>query len=47
MTAFKDINLQVGSRLQMALRHGLIDIIYYTQLIGCLDGQVHHYKNTF
>ena len=36
MTTFKDINLQVGARLQMALHHGPI---YYTELIGYVDGE--------
>ncbi|WP_340122904.1 flagellar brake protein [Methylobacter svalbardensis] len=47
MTSFKEINLQVGSRLQMALRHGPVDIIYYTQLIGYLDGQYLIIKTPF
>ncbi|MDO9424101.1 MAG: flagellar brake protein [Methylobacter sp.] len=47
MTSFKEINLQVGSRLQMAVRHGPIDIIYYTQLIGYLDGQYLIIKTPF
>ncbi len=36
MTNFKDINLQVGSRLQVAVRDG---VIHYTELIGYLDGK--------
>jgi len=36
MTTFKDVNLQVGARLQMALQHGPI---YYTELIGYVDGE--------
>lgn len=47
MTSFKEINLQVGSRLQMALQHGPVDIIYYTQLIGYLDGQYLIIKTPF
>ncbi len=39
MTTFKDINLQVGARLQMALQHGLKQAIYYTDLIGYVDGE--------
>ncbi|HEY8096780.1 MAG TPA: flagellar brake protein [Methylobacter sp.] len=39
MTTFKDINLQVGSRLQMALQHGPKQLIYYTELIGYVDGE--------
>ncbi|MGZ4956389.1 MAG: flagellar brake protein [Methylobacter sp.] len=36
MAIFKDINLQVGARLQMALHHGPI---YYTEFIGYVDGE--------
>lgn len=36
MATFKDINLQVGTRLQMALPHGPI---YYTELIGYVEGE--------
>ncbi|MGZ8262471.1 MAG: flagellar brake protein [Methylotenera sp.] len=39
MTTFKDINLQVGTRLQMALQNGLKPLIYYTELIGYVDGE--------
>lgn len=39
MTTFKDINLQVGSRLQMSLQHGPKQLIYYTELIGYVDGE--------
>ena len=39
MTTFKDINLQVGARLQMALRHGSQQLVYYTELIGYADGE--------
>jgi hypothetical protein len=39
MTTFKDINLQIGARLQMALQHGPKQKIYYTELIGYLDGE--------
>lgn len=38
MTTFKDINLQVGARLQMAVRHGPIQLIYNTELSAS------HYK---
>jgi len=38
MTIFKDINLQVGARLQMAVRHGPIQLIYNTELSAS------HYK---
>jgi hypothetical protein len=36
MAAFKDMNLQVGARLQMALGHGPV---YYTEFIGYVDGE--------
>lgn len=36
MTVFKDINLQVGARLQMTLQHGPV---YYTELIGYVEGE--------
>jgi hypothetical protein len=39
MSAFTDINLQVGSRLQMSLQHGAKPSIYYTELIGYVDGE--------
>jgi hypothetical protein len=39
MTSFKDINPQVGSRLQMSLRNGPKQLIYYTELIGYSDGE--------
>ncbi|MDP1771169.1 MAG: flagellar brake protein [Methylobacter sp.] len=39
MTTFKDINLQVGSRLQMSLQNGPKQLIYYTELIGYVDGE--------
>ncbi|MDI1230251.1 MAG: flagellar brake protein [Methylobacter sp.] len=47
MISFKEINLPVGSRLQMALRHGSVDSIYYTQFIGYLDGQYLIVKTPF
>lgn len=39
MTTFKDINLQVGARLQMTLGHGAQQRISYTELIGYADGE--------
>lgn len=39
MTAFKDINLQVGARLQMTMQHGPKQAVYYTELIGYVDGE--------
>ncbi|MBL6985753.1 MAG: flagellar brake protein [Methylobacter sp.] len=38
MTTFKEINLQVGSRLQMTLQRAKQQI-YYTELIGYSDGE--------
>ncbi|WP_027149025.1 flagellar brake protein [Methylobacter tundripaludum] len=37
MATFKDINLQVGARLQMAVQNGAKQLIYYTELIGYVD----------
>jgi c-di-GMP-binding flagellar brake protein YcgR len=39
MATFKEINLQVGARLQMTLQHGVKQAIYYTELIGYVDGE--------
>lgn len=39
MTAFKDINLQVGVRLQLVLQHGVNQLIYYTEFIGHVYGE--------
>jgi c-di-GMP-binding flagellar brake protein YcgR len=39
MATFKEINLQVGARLQMTLQHGAKQAIYYTELIGYVDGE--------
>lgn len=47
MTTFKDINLQVGARLQMMLHHGPTQLIYYTELIGYLDGEYLIIKTPF
>lgn len=44
MTIFKDINLQVGTRLQMSLSHGAI---YYTELIGYVEGEYLIIKTPF
>lgn len=38
MGIFTDINFQVGSRLQMSLQHGAMPVVYYTELIGYVDG---------
>lgn len=47
MTTFKDINLQVGARLQMALHHGPKQLIYYTELIGYSDREYLIIKTPF
>jgi hypothetical protein len=47
MATFKDINLQVGARLQMALQHGTKQQIYYTELIGYVDGEYLIVKTPF
>lgn len=39
VTTFKDIKLQVGTRLQMAVQHGAQPLIYYTELLGYADGE--------
>ena len=39
MPTFKEINLQVGTRVQMALQQGAKQSIYYSELIGYLDGE--------
>jgi c-di-GMP-binding flagellar brake protein YcgR len=39
MATFKEINPQVGARLQMMLQHGAKPSIYYTELIGYVDGE--------
>ncbi len=44
MTNFKDINLQVGSRLQVVVRDG---VIHYAELIGYLDGEYLIIKTPF
>ncbi len=44
MTTFRDINLQVGTRLQMSLPHGAI---YYAELIGYVDGEYLIIKTPF
>lgn len=36
MATFKDINLQIGTRLQMTLQHGPV---YYTEFIGYVEGE--------
>ncbi|MGR9012143.1 MAG: flagellar brake protein [Gammaproteobacteria bacterium] len=46
MTTFKDINLQVGSRLQMTLQRAKQQI-YYTELIGYSDGEYIIVKTPF
>ncbi|MGZ8159091.1 MAG: flagellar brake protein [Methylobacter sp.] len=47
MATFKEINLQVGARLQMALQHGSKQSIYYTELIGYVDGEYLILKTPF
>jgi hypothetical protein len=47
MTTFKEINLQVGARLQMGLQHGTKQLIYYTELIGYVDGDYLIIKTPF
>ncbi|TAK62451.1 flagellar brake protein [Methylobacter sp.] len=47
MITFKDINLQVGARLQMMLHHGSKQLIYYTELIGYSDGEYLIIKTPF
>lgn len=47
MTSFKDINLQVGSRLQMSLYNGPKQLVYYTELIGYSDGEYLIVKTPF
>lgn len=47
MTTFKDMNLQVGARLQMALDRGSKKPIFYTELIGYVDGEYLIVKTPF
>jgi hypothetical protein len=47
MATFKDMNLQVGVRLQMALDHGSKKPIFYTELIGYVDGEYLIVKTPF
>lgn len=47
MTTFQEINLQVGTRLQMTLHHGFKQQIYYTELIGYVDGEYIIIKTPF
>jgi hypothetical protein len=39
MAIFKDINPQVGARLQMTMQHSPKLSVYYTELIGYVDGE--------
>lgn len=39
MTSFDDIKLQVGTRLQIMLKRGARQSIYYTSLIGYVSGE--------
>ena len=39
MTSFDDIKLQVGIRLQIMLKRGARQLIYYTSLIGYVSGE--------
>jgi len=47
MATFKDMNLQVGARLQMALDRGSKKPIFYTELIGYIDGEYLIVKTPF
>jgi c-di-GMP-binding flagellar brake protein YcgR len=47
MATFKDINLQVGARLEMRLQQGTKQLIYYTELIGYIEGEYLIIKTTF
>lgn len=38
-TGFKEINLPVGARLQMTVKTDTTQDVYYTELIGYVDGQ--------
>ena len=38
-TGFKEINLPVGARLQMTVKTGTTQNVYYTELIGYVDDQ--------
>ncbi|MDO9138744.1 MAG: flagellar brake protein [Methylobacter sp.] len=44
MARLKDINLQVGTRLQLTLPHGAV---YYTEFIGYVDGEYLIIKTPF
>ncbi|MGZ4976717.1 MAG: flagellar brake protein [Methylobacter sp.] len=39
MATFKEINPQVGARLQMTVQHSPKPSVYYTELIGYVDGE--------
>jgi len=39
MATFKDINPQVGARLQMTVQYSSKPSVYYTELIGYVDGE--------
>jgi c-di-GMP-binding flagellar brake protein YcgR len=47
MASFKDINLQVGVRLQMTVQQGSNQSVYYTELIGYVDGEYLIVKTPF
>jgi len=47
MATFKDIHLQVGVRLQMALQDRIKQPIFYTELIGYVDGEYLIVKTPF
>lgn len=48
MTSFKEINLQVGARLQMSLQQqGTRQLIYYTEFIGYVDKEFLIVKTPF
>ena len=39
MITFKDLNLPVGTRIQMTIREGMQQLIHYTELIGYLHDE--------
>ncbi|MGZ5050681.1 MAG: flagellar brake protein [Methylobacter sp.] len=47
MTTFRDINLQVGARLQMSRQYDNPKAIFYTELIGYVEGKYLIVKTPF
>lgn len=47
MTTFRDINLQVGARLQMSRQYDNQNSVFYTELIGYVDGKYLIVKTPF